>query len=76
MSIVICNYLFIAGLFVEFSSYEFVGYEHGGFISVTLVLKGGVSDDSISVTVIPSDQSPVSAQGKWSIWYDYFVTVN
>ena len=61
---------------MEFSLQEFACYEHSGIISVTLVLKGGVSDDSISVTVIPSDQSPVSAQGKWSIWYDYFVTVN
>ena len=49
---------------VGFSSQEFAGYEHSGAISVTLVLKGGVSDDSISVTVMPSDQSPVSAQGK------------
>ena len=49
---------------MEFSSQEFASYEHSGVISVTLVLKGGVSDDNISVTVIPSDQSPVSAQGK------------
>ena len=55
---------------MEFSSQEFAGYEYSGVISVTLVLKGGVSDEILSVTVIPSDQSPVSAQGKYSVCYN------
>ena len=61
---------FIAVLTVEFSSREFAGYEYSGIISVNLVLKGGVSDEILSVTVIPSDQSPVSAQGKCSVYYN------
>ena len=35
-----------------------------GVISVTLSLSGGTSTNDIIVTVIPSDQSPVSAEGK------------
>ena len=33
-------------------------------IPVTLMLRGGISLNEITVTVIPSDQSPVSAEGK------------
>ena len=40
------------------------GSEASGAISVTLLLKGGTSSYNISVTVIPSDQSPaISAEG-------------
>ena len=40
------------------------GLEASGFISVTLLLREGTSTDNITVTVIPSAQSPVSAEGK------------
>jgi len=40
------------------------GLEASGFISVTLLLRGGTAIDDIIVFVTPSDQSPVSAEGK------------
>ena len=49
---------------VQFSQSTFRGSESLGRVPVTLLLEGGTSDSDISVTVIPSDQSPLSAEGK------------
>ena len=49
------------------------GLEASGFIPVTLLLRGGTSNYDISVTVTPSDQSPVSAEGKWYVSYSYLL---
>ena len=51
-------------LMVQFSQNVFTGSESSGIVPVTLLLRGGTSDIDISVTVIPSDQSPLSAEGK------------
>ena len=51
-------------LTVTFSQTIYTDSEQSGAISVTLLLEGGTSSSDISVTVVPSDQSPVSAQGK------------
>ncbi|XP_065905004.1 uncharacterized protein [Dysidea avara] len=50
-------------LVMQFSQSTFSASESIGKISVTLLLEGGTSDSNISVTVIPSDQSPISAEG-------------
>ena len=49
---------------VEFSQNVFTGSESSGIVPVTLLLRGGTADRDIFVTVTPSDQSPVSAEGK------------
>ena len=49
---------------MEFSQPDFTGSEQSGVVPVTLVLRRGTSTSDITVTVIPSDQSPVSAEGK------------
>ena len=49
---------------VQFSQNDFIGSESSGIVPVTLLLRGGTSDSDISVIVIPSDQSPLSAEGK------------
>ena len=59
-----CVDLFTAVLTVQFSKSTFSGSETAGAITVTLLLGGGTSASVIIVTVIPSDQSPVSAHGK------------
>ena len=51
-------------LTATFSQTTYSGLEDSGVISVTLLLEGGTSSSDISLTVTPSDQSPVSAQGK------------
>jgi len=69
---VIANYLCrisnFVELTVEFTQQSFRGSEPVGdtigVINVRLLLKGGASVSNISVTVIPSDQSPLSAKGK------------
>ena len=43
---------------------DYTGSESSGFLSVTLMLSGGISSNNITVTVTPSDQSPVSAEGE------------
>ena len=53
-------------LLVNFSAATFSGSESSGNVSVDLVLKGDwfIIDGNISVIVMPSDQSPLSAEGK------------
>ena len=51
-------------LMVGFSDNVFNGSESSGRILVRLLLSGGTSATPVSVIVTPSDQSPVSAQGK------------
>ena len=48
---------------VRFTSIRFTGSEAERFILVTLELVGGTSANPFSVTVTPSEQSPVSAEG-------------
>ena len=57
-------YYLLAVLQVEFSQSDYTSSEQSGVVPVTLVLRGGTSTSDITVTVIPSDQSPVSAEGK------------
>ena len=40
-------------------------------IPVTLMLRGGILLNKITVTIIASDQSPVSAEGNNSSYHDY-----
>ena len=47
----------------QFSQSSFTGTEADGFVLVNAVLVGGSSDSSFDITVTPSQQSPVSAQG-------------
>ena len=51
-------------LSVEFAQTVYTDSEESGFISVTLLLRGGTSSNDITVMVIPSDQSPASAEGE------------
>ena len=53
---------FIASLLVlrlEFASGQFTGQESSGFIEVTVRITGGTSITPITVTVTPTEQSPV-----------------
>ena len=52
-------------LTVEFASGQFTGSESSGFIEVIVRITGGVSSSPITVTVTLSEQSPVSAMGKY-----------
>ena len=59
-----CLLFITAELSVEFSQSSFTGPESSGSVVVSLLLGRGTADRDISVIVTPSDQSPVSAQGK------------
>ena len=48
---------------VRFTQNQFTGSEAMGFVAVNLELAGGMSANPFSVTVTPSEQSPVSAEG-------------
>ena len=48
---------------MRFIQNQFTGSEALGFVPVDLELKGGTSANPFNITVIPSEQSPVSAQG-------------
>ena len=58
-------------LIVEFNQMVYSGSEASGVIPVTLSLRGGTSSYDINVTVMPSNQSPVSAEGKNNVCYTY-----
>ena len=49
---------------MEFASEQFTGSESSGFIEVVVRITGGTSITPITVTVTPTEQSPVSAMGK------------
>ena len=51
------------GITVRFAQKRYTGSEATGFVMVTLELVGGTSSNPFSVTVTPSEQSPVSAKG-------------
>ena len=48
---------------VRFTQRQYTGSEAIGFVMITLELVGGTSSNPFSVTVTPSEQSPVSAIG-------------
>ena len=48
---------------VRFTQNVFTGSEATGFVVVNLELVGGSSASPFDVTVTPSEQSPVSAEG-------------
>ena len=52
------------GLTVGFTQLNYTGLESTGSITVTLLLKGGISTEDIKVTIIPYNSSPLSAGGK------------
>ena len=72
-SIVHTFYIFIiTALTVQFSKSTYISSERSHGIPVTLILGGGILPTKVTVTVIPSDQSPVSAEGKEHLsYYDY-----
>ena len=51
------------GIKVRFTSAMFTGSESKRFMSVTLELVGGISANPFNITITPSEQSPVSAEG-------------
>ena len=54
---------------MEFAQSNYSGLERYGYISVTLLLKGNsILTHDITVTVRPTDQSPVSAEGKRCVY--------
>ena len=65
------EYYFILVLTVEFASGQFTGSELSGSIEVVVRITGGTSNDPITVTVTPSEQSPISAMGKSYYVYTY-----
>ena len=48
---------------VRFTQNQFIGSEPMGFVTVNLELTRGTSASPFDVTVTPSEQSPVSAEG-------------
>ena len=48
---------------VRFTQTQFTGSEATEFVMVTLEVVGGTSANPFNVTVTPSEQSPVSAEG-------------
>ena len=50
-------------LVVEFVSGQFTGSESSGSIEVIVRITEGTSNTPITVTVTPTEQSPVSAMG-------------
>ena len=53
---------------VRFTQDQFTGSELEGFVEVFLELNQGSSTSPFTVMVIPSEQSPVSAEGN-SVYY-------
>ena len=54
---------YFSGITVRFTQDQFAGSETTRFVIVNLELDGGTSAYPFNVTVTPSEQSPVSAEG-------------
>ena len=54
---------YFSGITVRFTQDQFHGSETTGFVIVHLELNGGTSAYPFDVTVTPSEQSPVAAEG-------------
>ena len=54
---------------VAFTQTSFSGMENAVFLDVALQLIGGTSSTPFDVTVTPSEQSPVSAEGNY-VYYN------
>ena len=63
-------FIFTTELTVQLFKSTFSCTEATGVVTVTLSLGGGTSASIITVTVIPSDQSPPSAHGKIMTYTD------
>ena len=48
---------------MRFKQEQYIDLEATGFVVITLEVIDGVSSNLFNVTVTPSEQSPVSAQG-------------
>ena len=59
---------------VEFAQSSFSAEENTPSLDVILQLTGGTSSTPFSVTVTPSEQSPVSAEGNIVCTYYYVLT--
>ena len=59
---VFCIFVLL-GIMVSFTQSTFMGMESAAFVMVGLQLEGGTSASPFSVTVTPSEQSPMSAEG-------------
>jgi len=57
------------GIRVRFASNRYTGLEAAGFVGVTLELNGGISAYSFNVNITASEQSPLSAEGKYMHLY-------
>ena len=55
--------IYSSGITVRFTQDQFPGSETTGFVIVNVELHGGTSAYPFNVTVTPSEQSPVSAEG-------------
>ena len=67
--IIIINFTILA-IGVSFTQRQFTASEAMGFVQVNLELTRGSSASPFNVTVTPSEQSPVSAEGNiYSVYY-------
>ena len=55
--------IYFIDITVRFTQNQFPGSEATGFVIVNVELHGGTSAYPFNVTVTPSEQSPVSAEG-------------
>ena len=53
----------LLGIMIGFKQSQYTGSEDTGFIVVSLKAMGGTFPSPFSVTVTPSEESPVSAEG-------------
>ena len=56
-----------AAVAVGFTQARYNGTEDAGILQVTIEMIGGTVSIPVDVTVIPSEQSPPSAQGKLGV---------
>ena len=51
-------------LLLDFTLERYIVMESQGYITIGVMLSGGIATSSITVLVTPTEQSPISARGR------------
>ena len=58
---------------MDFALEQYNAVEADGFVEVEIILSGGTSSTPITVTIIPTVKSPISATGKYLLHANYWI---
>ena len=68
--------LYYVAVRVNFSRKDYTAVETEGFVEIRIILSGGTSNISITLTVTPTEHSPISAMGRLYVQINGIIIIN